>query len=160
MAPSGNEKPETILVNYKGANQESVSAGPRDLVRLNPGVNTVDKATWERIIAAAETERKSNKSKSKGGILFLMENDLVAEVPAMGAVASDEEPGGGLVDVTKMNVKEGIEVVNGEADLGNLNTFLAAEKGGQNRATLVKAIEDQIEKLNKAAEEAASGQDD
>ena len=93
MAPS-KESGKTILVNYKGANQESVSAGPADLVRLNPGINTVDADKWARIIAAAKKE----KAKSKGGILYLLDNDLVAVVPAAGA-GDGEGAGEGYVRV-------------------------------------------------------------
>ncbi len=149
MAPS-SESGKTILINYKGANQESVSAGPTDLVRLNPGVNKVDADKWARIIAAAKKE----KVKSKGGILYLIDNDLVAVVPAAGTGGDDVETDeNGLADITKLNVKDGIEVVNAVADIASLNVYLAAEKGGQNRATLVKAIETQIDALTLAAEE-------
>lgn len=151
-----------ILINYKGANQETVSAGPRDLVRLNPGVNSVDADVWDRIIKSAENERKSSKVKTpKGGVLYLMDNDLVSVVPAVGSDGGTGGAGGnGLADVTKLNVKDGIEVVNACADIGTLNTYLTAEKGSQNRATLVKAIDNQIEALETAAKEAADNKDD
>lgn len=149
-----------ILINYKGANIESVSAGPRDLIRLTPGINSVDADVWARVIAAAKVEAKDKKSKTKGGILFLIENDLVVEVPAMGAGGDDAETDeNGLVDITKMKPREGIEVVNAELDLGTLGVFLAAEKGGKNRATLVAAIEKQIDALTKADEEDANKED-
>jgi hypothetical protein len=148
---------KTILINYKGENVESVSAGPRDLVRLNPGVNTVDAAMWKRIIDAAEIEQKNKKSKTKGGVLFLIDNDLVSEVPAMGSEETDET---GLVDITKVNVKNGIDIVRAEADLESLGVYLAAEKGKENRATLVKAITGQIDALETAAEEEAAKKED
>jgi hypothetical protein len=151
-----------ILVNYKGANQETISAGPRDLVRLNPGVNTVDADKWDRIIASAENERDSKKiTTPKGGILYLMDNDLVSIVPAKG---SDNGGGNlnenGLANITKLNVKDGIEVVNACADIATLNVYLTDEKGSQNRATLVKAIESQIDALEVAAKKAAEGKED
>lgn len=129
------------IIMHTGANIESVSAGPKDLVRLIPGSNKVDDDVWGRIMDAAKTEAKNAKSKTKGGVLYLLENKVIMEV------AEDET---GIAGITNMNASDAIDVVSNEIDLDNLNKMLAAENSAKGRAGVVKAINKQIETVEQA----------
>lgn len=125
------------IIMHNGANIESVSAGPKDLVRLVPGSNDVDDEVWGRIVEAAEDEATNKKSKTKGGVLFLLETGVIKEI---------DDVVSGVADVSKMNVKEAVEVVNSEIDLDNLNKMLAIENNLKSpRKGVVDALKNQIE---------------
>lgn len=129
---------KNVLIGYDGANQHSFSAGPRDLVRLNPGVNTVDAGVWDRVIAAAKKEMAGPNPCKSGGILAMIEVGTVTIIPS-----SD----GGAIDFASMNAGEVISLVEAEFDPDKLEVFLADEKAGKARATVIKAIEKHIAAL-------------
>lgn len=130
------------IIYYKGANQHSVSAGPAHRTVLNPGQNVVDDEIWNKIVESAHKEQKNEKSKTKGGVLHLMEE---GKIKILESAMTGQE-----LDIGALNQKDALELVDGETSTENLVKFLKQEKGSKARPKVVGALESKILKIEEA----------
>lgn len=130
---------------YNGARQHTVSVDRKTNVRLIPGKNVVEAAALEKLM-----DKKSGSPGFKGLI-----DD--GEVEVLGD--SVMNPDSGDLDITKMSAKEAKALVGAEPNLDALNGYLSTEEAGENRPSVVKAINEAISAI-KAADEQAGGSTD
>ena len=139
-----------ILVNNSEPTQLTFSAGPTDLIRLNPGVNEVDGGVFDRVIEAAEKEKKA--SGKAGGILIFMEDEKVYVVSGK-EDGDDSGSTTGKVKLDALTVPQAQDVISAEGDLEVLANLLEDEQTGKDRTGVVKAIEEQIALISKAEDD-------
>lgn len=138
------------IIYYDGANQHSVSAGPKHRVVLNPGQNKVDDEVWNKITEAAEKEAANENNKTRGGVTYLLENGKIKVLES--AVTGNQ------LEIGALNQKDALELIDIETSTENLVTFLKQEKGGKARPKLIAALESKI--LNIEEAEAAEAERD
>jgi len=131
-----------MFVYYKGANQHSVSAGPKFRVVLNPGRNEVDDNVWAAI------EKTAKDLNEKGGITRLKKEGMIlvfkTEAEHDAAMSGDAE----VLDISEMNQKNAIEVVDAEVSDENLLDFIDQETNGKKREKVLEAINARIDLLS------------
>jgi len=127
----------SLVVMYKGANQHSVSAGPKDRIVLNPGNNTVDRDVWGRIVKAAE------KNDEKGGVKHLEDVGLIKIIDS-----NDSSK----IDINTLNQPEALELVEAETVIDNLINFGKQNEDGKKRPKVGEAIELRVMMIEEAEE--------
>ncbi len=149
------------LVYYKGANQHTVSAGPKHRIRLNPGKNVVDDDLWNAVLAASEKEHATSKpGGTRYGLKPMIDKGLIL------VVEGDKVTENTMVDLTKLTKEDALHIVENEVSTDNLAIMLEQEKTGKKRKQVLNAIEtavikittgEQSEAERKAAEKSGAG---
>lgn len=127
---------------YHGVRQHTVSVDKQTNVRLVPGKNVVE---------AKDLEKLTDKKLGSPGFKGLLEDGEVEVLDD-----SVMNPDSGDLDITKMSAKEAKALISTEPNLDALTNYLTAEEAGENRPSVVKAINEAISGI-KAAEEAGKG---
>lgn len=121
------------------ARQHTLSAGPKNLIRLTPGRNVVEDDDYEAVI---KCKTKDGDGKELPNRLQELIDDGIVKVV------------GESVNIKNMAVPEALEIVELETSEEGLLDLLDQENTGKKtRKTIVKAIEakmDAIDKANKA----------
>lgn len=130
---------------YNGARQHTVSVDRKTNVRLIPGKNVVEASVMDKLM-----DKKTGSPGFKG---------LVEEGEVEVLDDSVMNPDSGDIDITKMGAKEAKALVGAEPNLDALNNYLSAEEAGENRPSVVKAINEAISGI-KAADEQSGGSND
>lgn len=118
------------------ARQHTLSAGPKHLMRLTPGRNEVEEDVFDAVMGVKDS-RLEDMIK-KGTIKVL----------------------GDTVDISKMNVKKALEIVELETTVDGLGDLRAQEDSRKDsRKTILEAIDARIE-IIEAANDAGGDDDD
>lgn len=125
----------TITVYLNEERSHSVSAGPKDLVRLIPGRNTVDADVWKRIEAAAGEEEK--KTKREASLYFMKRKQLIQVM------------GEGEFNITELSLPDAMDAIEKETTVAGLRELLDQEQAKKSRArkTVVDVISNRIDEL-------------
>lgn len=130
---------------YNGARQHTVSVDRKTNVRLIPGKNVVEAAILDKLM-----DKKAGSPGFKGlvddGEIEILDDSVV-------------NPDSGDLDITKMSAKEAKALIDAEPNMDTLNNYLSAEEAGENRPSVVKAINEAISGI-KAADEQTGGSND
>ncbi|MDY6980934.1 MAG: hypothetical protein SV201_13730 [Pseudomonadota bacterium] len=129
---------------YNGARQHTVSVDRKTNVRLIPGKNIVEAKALEKLM-----DKKAGSPGFKG----LVDD---GEVEVLDDTVMN--PDSGDLDITKMSAKEAKALVDAEPNLDALGNYLKAEEAGDNRPSVVKAINEAISGI-KAADESGGSND-
>lgn len=121
---------------YNGARMHTVSADKNTNVRLVPGKNIVEAADFEKL-THKKTGSESFKDMVESGEVEILGDEVV-------------NPDSKEVDITKMQAKDAKVLVESEPSIDVLNGYLEAETAGDNRPSVVKAINAAIETIEQA----------
>lgn len=122
----------TVIVYLNEARQHTFSAGPKHLMRLNPGSNIVDENDLKQCMKHSESLKS------------MVENDVVV-------VHGNE------VDPRKMKVPEVLQLVDMETTVEGLFVLLEKEnEKDKPRSTIIDAIEAKIQHIESGLESGAT----
>lgn len=122
------------VLYYNEARQHTLSAGPKNLIRLVPGRNVIDDKDYEAVLGCGTRAKPSRLS-------IMIEEGIVK-------VAGDS------VDITKLNVNKALELVEMEATEEGLKDLLLQENSSnKTRKTVVKAIDQRMDEIENAENE-------
>ncbi len=145
-------KNTNAVVVFNGARQHSFSAQKDCLVTLNAGSNVVSVEKLNRLLGeTGNDELDAMASESFVDMVAAGEIDILDE----GAVVTAEEgkkdsatdiatgkDGDNIeINITKLGAKDGIALIEGEADAAKVQAYLDAENSGEPRKSVVAAAE-------------------
>lgn len=113
------------------ARQHTLSAGPKNMIRLVPGRNVVEDEDFEAVMSAGTKEAPSR-------LKSMIDDGLIRVV-------------GESVNIANVSAKEALDIIELEVSTSGLQDLLDQENSAKKtRKTLVKAIEDRIEAIKNA----------
>lgn len=122
---------------FNEAREHTLTAGPKDILRLIPGKNIVSMAVVDKV-------SKGNKEYQT-----MIDNGMLEVLPSE-AVRTDPETGNGAVDITQLSGKEVKDLVSSEVSLDTLQEYLATEEQHGNRENVKGVIQKQIDVIQAA----------
>jgi len=148
---------KNAVVIYNGARQHSFSAKKDCLVTLNAGSNVVSVEKLERLTGeTGDNELDAMKSQSFIDMLESGEIQIVDEDAVVTAESGKKDDTTGIntgtgdaieIDITKLGAKDGIALIEGEADAEKVQAYLDAENSGEPRKSVVVAAEKALKAL-------------
>lgn len=142
-----------MLIDYKKANILTVPLKgftaflgspkkglPKDIIRVVPGIQNIPDAAWNGM-----KEDASIKAHIAAGTITF---------PKAKAAPAGNPGSAPIPDLSKVSVKDAMEVIEGVMEADTIKAMIKAEKKGGKREAMINALEARLEKINEVDESA------
>jgi hypothetical protein len=139
-----------MLIDYKKANILTVPLKgfkaftgspkkglPKDIIRVVPGIQDIPDEAWDRM--------KDDES---------IKNHVTAGNITFPKAAAKKSGGAAIPDLSKVSVKDAMEVIEGVMEAETVKAMIKAEKKGGKREAMINALEARLAKINEVDESA------